>query len=159
VSLDRAIEAAAEALKIADMIPHWRRAQIARIAVEAAAPHLSSFRLSAEAQDTMNALFLRAERAEAEANHLRELWDKHGKADLLERAERAEATVDALDKDVASYISDLVEERALANRLAKAIESCDDEQIYDAHVAYEEARRLITMVTSTDPDAPYGDAK
>jgi hypothetical protein len=97
----------------------------------------------------------RAVRAEAEANHLRELWDKHGKADLLERAERAEATVDALDKDVASYISDLVDERALADRLAEALqqswpgisggsyERCIGE-VHDAVsaalAAYEEAR-------------------
>jgi hypothetical protein len=164
-NLSVAVEAAAEALHAIRLDEAWVDCQdprvpdhggnqcgagahvldprdVARIAVEAAAPHLHR-------DNMMLAMEQRAERAEAEVERLAAICHQQLLVigEEIRRAERAEATVDALDRDVASYISDLVDERALANRLASALfitrleDGVTDEQRDTALAAYEEARR------------------
>jgi hypothetical protein len=93
--------------------------------------------------DLLMTLLSRAERATAE------------KVEADARAERAEATVDALDKDVADYISDLVDERALADQLAEALRRRLDGDATAGHAAlatYDEARRPTTTRNDEESD-------
>jgi hypothetical protein len=128
VELDRAIEAAAEALRVDQRYMTDRPETLARIAVEAAAPHLAAVEILT-VKDGKQAIVAytnwkqRAERAEAEAERLKKLSTDHFR--LAVRVG-----------------NDMEAERALADRLAEALRPPINTATRAAALAaWEEARR------------------
>ena len=138
--LDRAAEAAAEALFQTTEchgqgeypLPRWRAETLARLAVEAAAPHLEAYHARLWS--------LRAERAEENLERALEV-NRRLQQDLEQaeaEAERLREWVRSHDEHRAKYLH----ERALADRLAKSLSYPGDEQMRRAALAaWEEARR------------------
>lgn len=124
---DRAIEAAAEALRDSNMDDCWNRPlDVARIAVEAAAPYIRCAGPGAHLlwETEWKDLEERAERVE----RLLEEW-KDGLNAWQERAERAEAEVEQLKRELGhtariGYLlqAEKAAERILADELAEALQ-------------------------------------
>jgi hypothetical protein len=168
VELDRAIEAAAEALTGGFRIASDAAEVMARIAVEAAAPHLGQViyhvhKDRAETQAIVTDAEQRAEKAEAEVERLLtdrgvqsarlELKLQQAEANFaeshanfnkaIERAERAEAEVKRLREQIVDY--GYADDRALADRLAEALQEMPElrnpfHPVQQALAAWKEAR-------------------